>query len=337
MKFALPGVCALEINSRGRLWTGKTGFRDPPGKKNTSTVLLFLYYSIQPPPRFAQKRWKFQVYRENLLARGKNLREISQSVWRRPLIVKKIPFAITSGKIIIFEQNHEFVHWKIGRFRSLRKRLKSQGLWYGINVKMMLNHVENGMNPIPKDLKTMISLRRFQRKANERKSSNFGNLLVVGYTHTTNTSPWNSSKLQNTSRMVNLHFAFLSSISKSKFWKLGRRSESEKNSAVRRKRIEKLRRFRENVKMKRFWPSCSWNRLKLKAFWGRNHIFIVFWPIRSVNLRCKGLSLGEIISLEPLRRSSAKIGTIQRRLAWPLRKDDTHKSRMYHFYFALTF
>ena len=30
-------------------------------------------------------------------------------------------------------------------------------------------------------------------------------------------------------------------------------------------------------------------------------------------------------------RSSEKIGTIQRRLAWPLRKDDTHKSRMYHF------
>ena len=27
-----------------------------------------------------------------------------------------------------------------------------------------------------------------------------------------------------------------------------------------------------------------------------------------------------------------KIGTIQRRLAWPLRKDDTHKSRMYHFF-----
>ena len=31
--------------------------------------------------------------------------------------------------------------------------------------------------------------------------------------------------------------------------------------------------------------------------------------------------------LDPLRRSSVKIGTIQRRLAWPLRKDDTHKSR----------
>ena len=31
--------------------------------------------------------------------------------------------------------------------------------------------------------------------------------------------------------------------------------------------------------------------------------------------------------LDSPRRSSDKIGTIQRRLAWPLRKDDTHKSR----------
>jgi len=30
--------------------------------------------------------------------------------------------------------------------------------------------------------------------------------------------------------------------------------------------------------------------------------------------------------------SSVKIGTMQRRLAWPLRKDDTHKSRsVYNF------
>jgi septal ring factor EnvC (AmiA/AmiB activator) len=36
--------------------------------------------------------------------------------------------------------------------------------------------------------------------------------------------------------------------------------------------------------------------------------------------------LRSIIS-DSLRGSSVKIGTIQRRLAWPLRKDDTHKSR----------
>ena len=33
------------------------------------------------------------------------------------------------------------------------------------------------------------------------------------------------------------------------------------------------------------------------------------------------------IHMDSLRGSSVKIGTIQRRLAWPLRKDDTHKSR----------
>jgi hypothetical protein len=37
---------------------------------------------------------------------------------------------------------------------------------------------------------------------------------------------------------------------------------------------------------------------------------------------------------EPLRRSSDKIGTIQRRLAWPLRKDDTHKSRKYETFWC---
>ena len=33
------------------------------------------------------------------------------------------------------------------------------------------------------------------------------------------------------------------------------------------------------------------------------------------------------ILTDSLRGTSGKIGTIQRRLAWPLRKDDTHKSR----------
>jgi len=42
----------------------------------------------------------------------------------------------------------------------------------------------------------------------------------------------------------------------------------------------------------------------------------------------------EVVSSE----TSDKIGTIQRRLAWPLRKDDTHKSRngpnFFHFFFG---
>ena len=36
--------------------------------------------------------------------------------------------------------------------------------------------------------------------------------------------------------------------------------------------------------------------------------------------------------MDSLRGSSVKIGTIQRRLAWPLRKDDTHKSRSVNNY-----
>ena len=44
--------------------------------------------------------------------------------------------------------------------------------------------------------------------------------------------------------------------------------------------------------------------------------------------------LGRIFQdLDSLRGSSVKIGTIQRRLAWPLRKDDTHKSRSVNNFF----
>ena len=38
--------------------------------------------------------------------------------------------------------------------------------------------------------------------------------------------------------------------------------------------------------------------------------------------------------MDSLRGSSVKIGTIQRRLAWPLRKDDTHKSRSVNNFFG---
>ena len=38
--------------------------------------------------------------------------------------------------------------------------------------------------------------------------------------------------------------------------------------------------------------------------------------------------------LDSLRGSSVKIGMIQRRLAWPLRKDDTHKSRSETSFFS---
>ena len=43
--------------------------------------------------------------------------------------------------------------------------------------------------------------------------------------------------------------------------------------------------------------------------------------------RAVSMLFGRPLDLDSLRGSSVKIGTIQRRLAWPLRKDDTHKSR----------
>ena len=40
---------------------------------------------------------------------------------------------------------------------------------------------------------------------------------------------------------------------------------------------------------------------------------------------------------EPRKRSSAKIGTIQRRLAWPLRKDDTQIREAFHIFSTFNF
>ena len=42
-------------------------------------------------------------------------------------------------------------------------------------------------------------------------------------------------------------------------------------------------------------------------------------------------------TVDSSRGSSVKIGTIQRRLAWPLRKDDTHKSRSVNNFLFLLF
>ena len=48
----------------------------------------------------------------------------------------------------------------------------------------------------------------------------------------------------------------------------------------------------------------------------------------------KLLRYARVISIisDPLRRSSVKIGTIQRRLAWPLRKDDTQNREAFHIF-----
>jgi len=52
-----------------------------------------------------------------------------------------------------------------------------------------------------------------------------------------------------------------------------------------------------------------------------------YTQIRNEMLHLYQGSHRRLMQLDSLRGSSVKIGTIQRRLAWPLRKDDTHKSR----------
>ena len=51
------------------------------------------------------------------------------------------------------------------------------------------------------------------------------------------------------------------------------------------------------------------------------------FEVPNINLEQAPQNLCFSHRLDSLRGSSVKIGTIQRRLAWPLRKDDTHKSR----------
>ena len=52
-----------------------------------------------------------------------------------------------------------------------------------------------------------------------------------------------------------------------------------------------------------------------------------FWARSESDLRLSHFPCEAHVKLDTFRGSSVKIGTIQRRLAWPLRKDDTHKSR----------
>ena len=50
-------------------------------------------------------------------------------------------------------------------------------------------------------------------------------------------------------------------------------------------------------------------------------------PLALREVRAANSKVTKFYFSDSLRGSSVKIGTIQRRLAWPLRKDDTHKSR----------
>ena len=68
-----------------------------------------------------------------------------------------------------------------------------------------------------------------------------------------------------------------------------------------------------------YWVWKAAGLANCKVLVGKIEVWTMCFPIPS-HLFCKHL-------LDSLRGSSDKIGTIQRRLAWPLRKDATHKSR----------
>ena len=64
---------------------------------------------------------------------------------------------------------------------------------------------------------------------------------------------------------------------------------------------------------------------------------LLLWKLdtsSSCSIACVPTGPASLCVTDSLRGSSVKIGTIQRRLAWPLRKDDTHKSRSVNNFFA---
>ena len=78
------------------------------------------------------------------------------------------------------------------------------------------------------------------------------------------------------------------------------------------------------------------------TFSGMTHVSALHWdgakmlsnlsastlrPKRHTTTNSRPTRLHNYSILDSLRGASVNIGTIQRRLAWPLRKDDTHKSR----------
>ena len=78
--------------------------------------------------------------------------------------------------------------------------------------------------------------------------------------------------------------------------------------------------------MRALWPR---HLLSACFCWARRefHALKFFFAKQNFMLRASPVtSFLKHFILDSLRGSSVKIGTIQRRLAWPLRKDDTHKS-----------
>ena len=91
-------------------------------------------------------------------------------------------------------------------------------------------------------------------------------------------------------------------------------------------RIIKLRVHKETVRNWGWWVRNPMSRNSLLTKIGA---FEQGWCLLAQSISLTGfLARNDVLKLlDSFRGSSVKIGTIQRRLAWPLRKDDTHKSR----------
>lgn len=78
-----------------------------------------------------------------------------------------------------------------------------------------------------------------------------------------------------------------------------------------------------NIERIVFWTGCFSEEVPIMKMWGILSRVYIEPPLSLV-----GTTFGW---------SSVKIGTIQRRLAWSLRKDDTHTLRKYHDFLTLSF
>ena len=74
------------------------------------------------------------------------------------------------------------------------------------------------------------------------------------------------------------------------------------------------------------WPPSLRTKTSRNSCWERSPLEPRSLYLVSAAAGRTSLPDGILALTDSLRGSSVKIGTIQRRLAWPLRKDDTHKS-----------
>ena len=89
--------------------------------------------------------------------------------------------------------------------------------------------------------------------------------------------------------------------------------------------------FQKSDRHSRREAQSTWADNTSQTNWPTQH---VRKPVGQISKTQKPFRCNTYKNMDSLRGSSVKIGTIQRRLAWPLRKDDTHKSRSVNNFFV---